>query len=233
MAAMELFCFVSSPADFSLNSCPPAFRDLRQFAYGLTRTDAGVHRLIRLSPFKATSQRHTSFASVSVLPIADAGHDADATNGAEFLAVDLRIDTFRSGGNGGQSINTTDSAVRITHVPSGIVVQCQNERSQLQNRKAALLVLRARLSAAADERAAETRASLHASIGRVGFGAGTHVRSYVLHPYRAVRDSRTGEHADDPDRVLAGDLERFVRRALTADVEHAAERVLDEAIASD
>jgi peptide chain release factor 2 len=204
-----------------------------QFAYGLTRTDAGVHRMVRLSPFTPSCKRHTRFAAVSVLPIVNSGENNQSAADSEFPAADLRVETFRSGGNGGQSVNTTDSAVRITHLPSGIVVQCQNERSQLQNRKAALLVLRARLSAAADERAAETRASLHATVGRVGFGAGSHVRSYVLHPYRAVRDSRTGEHADDPDRILAGDLERFVRRALAADVEHAAERVLDEAIASD
>jgi peptide chain release factor 2 len=207
-----------------LVSCPsPAL----QFAYGLTRTDAGVHRMVRLSPFTPSCKRHTRFAAVSVLPIVNSGENNQSAADSEFPAADLRVETFRSGGKGGQSVNTTDSAVRITHLPSGIVVQCQNERSQLQNRKAALLVLRARLSATADQRAAETRAALRSPlVGRVAFKSDVHVRSYVLYPYRIVRDPRTGEQTGDPDPVFAGDLERFVRRALAADIEHVVEKVV-------
>ena len=162
---------------------------------------------------------------MSVLPIVN--ENAQSSADSEFPVADLRVETFRSGGKGGQSVNTTDSAVRITHLPSGIVVQCQNERSQLQNRKAALLVLRARLSATADDRIAETKAALRSPlVGRVAFKSDVHVRSYVLYPYRIVRDPRTGEQTGDPEPVLAGDLERFVRRALAADVEHATEQVL-------
>jgi peptide chain release factor 2 len=196
------------------------------YAYGLTRTETGVHRLVRMSPFKAGTQRHTSFASVSVLPI----RPDDGADDVEIAESDLKIDVFRSSGAGGQSVNKTESAVRLTHLPTGMVVQCQNERSQAQNRRQAMLVLRARLAAAAEVRRLEARKAHRSSLGRNAFGSDSHVRSYVLHPYRAVRDERTGESSSDPDALLLrGELDVWVRRALELDhapVDNAADAVL-------
>jgi peptide chain release factor 2 len=177
-----------------------------EYAYGLLQSEIGVHRLVRLSPFDANKKRHTSFASVFAIPEID-----DKIN-VEIREEDLRIDTFRSGGRGGQHVNTTDSAVRITHIPTGIVAQCQNERSQHKNRSVALKILRARLyEAELEKKQAESRKTEDA---KMGINFGSQIRSYVLHPYRLVKDVRTKVEVGDADRVLDGDLEPFIRAYL-------------------
>src|SRR5215475_13622354 len=175
-------------------------------AYGYLKSEMGVHRLVRISPFDAAKRRHTSFASVYVSP------EIDEDIEIEIADKDLRIDTYRSSGAGGQHVNVTDSAVRITHLPTGIVVTCQNERSQGRNRDMAMKVLRARLyQRALDERRAEEER-------RVGekksIEWGSQIRSYVLHPYRMVKDHRTGEETGDTDRVLDGNLTPFIEAYL-------------------
>jgi peptide chain release factor 2 len=177
-----------------------------EYAYGLLQSEIGVHRLVRLSPFDANKKRHTSFASVFVIP------EIDETINVEIREEDLRIDTFRSGGRGGQHVNTTDSAVRMTHIPTGIVAQCQNERSQHKNRSVALKILRARLyEAELKKKQAESR-KLEDS--KMGINFGSQIRSYVLHPYRMIKDVRTKVEVGDTDRVLDGDLEPFIRAYL-------------------
>jgi len=177
-----------------------------EYAYGLLQSEIGVHRLVRLSPFDANKKRHTSFASVFVIP------EMDERINVEIREEDLRIDTFRSGGAGGQHVNTTDSAVRITHIPTGIVAQCQNERSQHKNRSVALKILRARLyEAELEKKQAESR-KLEDS--KMGINFGSQIRSYVLHPYRMIKDVRTKVEVGDTDRVLDGDLEPFIRAYL-------------------
>ncbi len=171
-------------------------------AYGYLKGEMGVHRLVRISPFDSAQRRHTSFASVYVAPEVDEDIEIDIAD------KDLRVDTYRSSGAGGQHVNVTDSAVRITHLPTGIVVTCQNERSQGRNRDMAMRVLRARLyQRALDERRAEEEK-------RVGekksIEWGSQIRSYVLHPYRMVKDHRTGEETGDTDRVLDGGLTPFI-----------------------
>ena len=171
-------------------------------AYGLLAAERGVHRLVRISPFDASRRRHTSFASVDVTPevTEDVAVDIDPD--------DLRIDTYRSSGAGGQHVNVTDSAVRITHLPTGIVVSCQNERSQMQNRAVAMRILRSRLLARArEEREAEMRA-LAGEKRDIGFGS--QIRSYVLHPYQMVKDHRTGVEVGNVAAVLDGDIDRFI-----------------------
>jgi peptide chain release factor 2 len=172
------------------------------YAYGYLRAEVGIHRLVRLSPFDAGHRRHTSFASVFVYP------DIEDEVEIEISDSDLRIDTFRSGGPGGQHVNVTDSAVRITHLPTGIVVQCQNERSQHRNRDLAMKVLRARLYEYEIEKKAEEMAKLHDGKRDIAFGS--QIRSYVLHPYRMVKDLRTGVEVGDVDRVMDGDLDGFI-----------------------
>jgi peptide chain release factor 2 len=172
------------------------------YAYGYLRAEVGIHRLVRLSPFDAGHRRHTSFASVFVYP------DIEDEVEIEISDSDLRIDTFRSGGPGGQHVNVTDSAVRITHLPTGIVVQCQNERSQHRNRDLAMKVLRARLYEYEMEKKAEEMAKLHDGKRDIAFGS--QIRSYVLHPYRMVKDLRTGVEVGDVDRVMDGDLDGFI-----------------------
>ena len=173
-----------------------------EYAFGLLSAERGVHRLVRISPFDAGARRHTSFASVAVAPVID-----DAAE-VEIDEKDLKIDTYRASGAGGQHVNKTDSAVRITHLPTGIVVQCQNERSQHQNREVAMRVLRARLF----EREREKREQEIASIGgeKAEIEWGSQIRSYVLHPYKLVKDHRTGEETANVDRVLDGDLDAFI-----------------------
>jgi peptide chain release factor 2 len=175
-------------------------------AYGLFAAERGVHRLVRLSPFDSAHRRQTSFAGVEVAPVVPDTGEIDINED------DLQVDTYRASGAGGQHVNKTDSAVRITHRPSGIVVQCQNERSQSSNRQTAMAMLRARLLARAE---AERRAEVAREKGEaqdVNFGS--QIRSYVLHPYTLVKDLRTGHEMGDANRVLDGDLDGFVRAEL-------------------
>ena len=175
-------------------------------AYGLLAAEAGVHRLVRISPFDQAARRHTSFASVYVWP--ELPDDIDI----EIDDKDLRVDTFRSSGAGGQHVNVTDSAVRLTHLPTGIVVSCQNERSQHKNRASAMKVLRSRLY---DVKMKEQQAKLDQIGGeKKDIAFGSQIRSYVLAPYRMVKDHRTKYQVGDPDRVLDGDLEEFIRAYL-------------------
>jgi peptide chain release factor 2 len=177
-----------------------------EYAYGYLQAEIGVHRLVRLSPFDTGHRRHTSFASVFVYP------DIEDEVEIDINEADLRIDTFRSGGPGGQHVNTTDSAVRITHLPTGIVVQCQNERSQHRNRDLAMKVLRARLYEHEMEKQAEEIEKLQGEKRDIAFG--NQIRSYVLHPYRMVKDLRTGAEVGDVDRVMDGDLDIFIEAYL-------------------
>jgi peptide chain release factor 2 len=173
-----------------------------EYSYGYLKAEAGIHRLVRISPFDSNARRHTSFASVFVFPeIAD---DIDV----KIVESDLRVDTYRSSGAGGQHVNTTDSAVRITHIPSGVVVGCQTERSQHLNKATAMRVLRAKLY----EREIREREVQAAEISgeKREIGWGSQIRSYVLHPYKMVKDLRTGVETGNPDAVLDGDLEEFV-----------------------
>jgi peptide chain release factor 2 len=175
-------------------------------AYGLLQGESGVHRLVRISPFDQAARRHTSFASVFVIP------EIDDRIEIVIKPEDLRIDTFRAGGHGGQHVNVTDSAVRITHLPTGIVVQCQNERSQHKNREMAMKVLRSRLYEYELEKRREEQRKLDEAKPEISFGS--QIRSYVLHPYRMVKDHRTKFQTSDPDRVLDGDLEPFIHSYL-------------------
>jgi peptide chain release factor 2 len=177
-------------------------------AYGLLSAERGVHRLVRISPFDAAKRRHTSFASLDVIPLLEEAQEEDI----EIPEEDLRIDVYRSSGPGGQSVNTTDSAVRITHLPTGIVVACQNERSQLQNRAVAMRILKARL---ADRMRQEQQQRLEDLRGeRKGIEFGSQIRSYVLAPYRLVKDHRTGVEIGDVERVLDGDLDELIEAEL-------------------
>ncbi len=172
------------------------------YAYGYLKGENGVHRLVRISPFDAQSRRHTSFASVYVYPEVDDSVDIEINDS------DLRIDTYRSSGAGGQHVNKTESAVRITHLPSGIVVACQNERSQIKNRATAMKILRARLYDLELKKRAEEQAKREGLKKDIAWGS--QIRSYVLQPYRMVKDHRTGVEVGDADRVLDGDLDPFI-----------------------
>jgi len=179
-------------------------------AYGYAKTESGVHRLVRISPYDSSARRHTSFASVWVYPVID--DDIDI----EINESELRIDTYRASGAGGQHINTTDSAVRITHLPTGIVVQCQNQRSQHKNKAEAFNQLRAKLyEAELRRREAEANAT---AAGKTDIGWGHQIRSYVLQPYQLVKDLRTGVTSTSPSDVLDGDLDRFMAAALSQKV---------------
>ena len=177
-------------------------------AYGLLSAERGVHRLVRISPFDSQKRRHTSFASLDVIPAIDQSEADDI----EVDENDLRIDVYRSSGPGGQSVNTTDSAVRITHLPTGIVVACQNERSQLQNRAVAMTILKARLADLERRRREEQMDEIRGERKAVDFGS--QIRSYVLAPYQMVKDHRTEHEVGDPQRVLAGDLDGFIEAEL-------------------
>ena len=177
-----------------------------EYSYGLLAAEAGVHRLVRISPFDQAARRHTSFASLYVWP--ELPDDVDI----EIEEKDLRIDTYRSSGAGGQHVNVTDSAVRLTHLPSGIVVSCQNERSQHRNRDSAMRVLKARLY---DIKMKEQHEALQKISGiKKEIAFGSQIRSYVLHPYQLVKDHRTKEQVGDPTRVLDGDLDVFIKSYL-------------------
>jgi peptide chain release factor 2 len=185
-------------------------------AYGYLKTEEGVHRLVRISPFDANARRQTAFAAVSVLPELDDSIEIDIN------PEDLRVDTFRAGGKGGQHVNKTESAVRITHLPSGIVVQCQNERSQLKNRSQAMKVLRARLWEKARLEQEQRVAALAGEKKEIGFGS--QIRSYTLHPSQRVKDHRTDVEIGNAQAVLDGDLDRFMRALLMQRAAHAGAR---------
>jgi peptide chain release factor 2 len=178
------------------------------YAYGLLLSEIGVHRLVRISPFDQAKRRHTSFASVFVSP------EIDESIQVDIKPEDLRVDTYRSGGKGGQHVNTTDSAVRITHIPTGIVVACQNERSQHKNRERAMKMLRSKLYEFELEKKRAITKKLEDSKLDIDFGS--QIRSYVLHPYRLIKDHRTKVEVGDVDRVLDGDLNPFIRAYLVA-----------------
>jgi peptide chain release factor 2 len=176
------------------------------YAYGYLKAEAGIHRLVRISPFDANSRRHTSFASVFVYP------EVDDTIKIEINEADLRVDTYRSSGAGGQHVNKTDSAVRLTHIPTGIVVACQNERSQHKNRAMAMKILRSRLYELEIEKQKEKMESYHKTKKDIAWGS--QIRSYVLHPYRMVKDHRTGVEVGNADAVLDGDIDQFIQAYL-------------------
>lgn len=176
------------------------------YAYGNLKSETGIHRLVRISPFDSNARRHTSFASVYVSP------EVDDSIEIEVLDKDLKIDVYRSGGAGGQSVNTTDSAVRMTHLPSGIVVTCQNERSQLQNKLTAMKVLKSRLYEKAMEEKRAKQAEVEADKKEIGWGS--QIRSYVLHPYKLVKDHRTNFESSQAEKVLDGDLDEFMKAYL-------------------
>ena len=175
-------------------------------AYGWLKTESGVHRLVRISPYDSASRRHTSFASVGVYPVIDDAIEVEINDG------ELRVDTYRASGAGGQHVNRTDSAVRITHEPTGIVVQCQNDRSQHRNRATALTMLKARLYELELKKREDKAAAEHAAKTDIGWGH--QIRSYVLHPYKMVKDLRTNVENSNAEGVLNGDLDEFLEAAL-------------------
>ena len=177
-----------------------------QYAFGLLASEIGVHRLVRISPFDQAKRRHTSFASVFVSP------EIDESIEVVIKPEDLRVDTYRSSGKGGQHVNTTDSAVRITHIPTGLVASCQNERSQHKNRDRAMSMLRSKLYELEMEKKREATKKIEDSKLDIDFGS--QIRSYVLQPYRMVKDHRTKQEVGDVDRVIDGDLQPFIRSYL-------------------
>ena len=177
-----------------------------EYAYGMLRAEVGIHRLVRISPFNAAGKRQTSFSSVFVMPQIDDDIEVEVDES------DLRIDTYRASGAGGQHVNKTDSAVRITHLPTGIVVQCQNERSQHKNRSTALKILKARLYEEERRKRESEAADLHAAKTDIGWGH--QIRSYVLHPYRLVKDLRTDKEIGNVDAVLDGEIEPLIEAYL-------------------
>ena len=189
-----------------IKSCALGIRG--EYAYGNLRSEVGVHRLVRISPFDASKRRHTSFASVSVSPEIDDSVEVDIRD------EDLRVDTFRASGAGGQHVNKTDSAIRITHMPSGIVVACQAERSQHKNRSTAMKVLRSRLFEIELQKMATEKAALQGEKLKIEWGS--QIRSYVLQPYRMVKDHRTNQESSNTDAVLDGDLDSFIKAFLYA-----------------
>ncbi len=182
------------------------FEVVGDYAYGLLKAEAGVHRLVRISPFDANNRRHTSFASVFVYPAVDDDIEIDINPN------DIRIDTFRASGAGGQHVNKTDSAIRITHIPSGIVVSCQNERSQHKNKAQALKVLKSRLYQQELEK--EKAAHQELEDTKLDIGWGSQIRSYVFHPYNMVKDHRTKEETGNVQAVMDGGIDRFIRAYL-------------------
>ena len=176
------------------------------FAFGWLKKESGIHRLVRISPFDSGARRHTSFASVWVYPVVDENINI------EILDKDLRIDTYRSSGAGGQHVNTTDSAVRITHLPSKIVVQCQNERSQHKNKETCMNMLKARLYDFEIKKKEKLNQNFESQKSDIGWGH--QIRSYVLQPYRLVKDNRTNHESSSPDKVLSGEIDDFLEKSL-------------------
>ena len=177
-----------------------------EYVYGWLKSESGIHRLVRVSPFDSGARRHTSFASVWVYPIIDESIEIDIKD------KDLRIDTYRSSGAGGQHVNTTDSAVRITHLPTKIVVQCQNERSQHKNKETCMKMLKARLYDFELKKKEKEAENLESAKTEIGWGH--QIRSYVLHPYRLVKDNRTNFESTDPDKILDGNIDAFLESSL-------------------
>ncbi len=188
-----------------IKSCTIAFKGL--FAYGYLKAESGVHRLVRISPYDSNARRHTSFASVSVSP------DVDDNFEIEIIESDLRIDTYRASGAGGQHVNTTDSAVRITHIPTGIVVQCQAERSQHKNKDRAMKMLKSKMYQAELEKRQEVANAAHADKKKIEWGS--QIRSYVLHPYKMIKDLRTNHESSNVDKVMGGDLNPYMEKWLS------------------
>ena len=176
------------------------------YVYGWLKSESGIHRLVRISPFDSGARRHTSFASVWIYPVVNENIDID------IIEKDLRIDTYRSSGAGGQHVNTTDSAVRITHLPTKIVVQCQNERSQHKNKETCMNMLKARLYDFEIKKKEKEAKNLESSKSDIGWGH--QIRSYVLHPYRLVKDNRTNHESSNPDKVLNGEIDDFLESSL-------------------
>jgi len=176
------------------------------YIFGWLKSESGIHRLVRISPFDSGARRHTSFASVWVYPMVDENINI------EIIEKDLRIDTYRSSGAGGQHVNTTDSAVRITHLPTKIVVQCQNERSQHKNKETCINMLKARLYDFELKKRAQKTESLESSKSEIGWGH--QIRSYVLHPYRLVKDNRNNHESTNPDKILDGEIDEFLENSL-------------------
>ena len=183
-----------------------------RYAYGWLRSENGVHRLVRISPFDAEKMRHTSFVLVEVLPELAEDKDLSAPAGIGLKDSDLKIEVMRAGGHGGQSVNTTDSAVRITHLPTGIVVKCQNERSQLQNKNNAFKILKAKLLKISEEKESEEIKKIKGDYQKAEWG--NQARSYVMQPYKLVKDHRTNYETPDIDRVLNGEIDDFVENYL-------------------
>ena len=176
------------------------------YAFGWLKKESGIHRLVRISPFDSGARRHTSFASIWVYPVVDENINI------EILDKDLRIDTYRSSGAGGQHVNTTDSAVRITHLPSKIVVQCQNERSQHKNKETCMNMLKARLYDFEIKKKEKETQNLESSKSEIGWGH--QIRSYILQPYRLVKDNRTNFESSNPDKILDGEIDEFLEQSL-------------------
>ena len=178
----------------------------KEFSYGWLKKESGIHRLVRISPFDSNKRRHTSFASVWVYPVVDENINV------EINEKDLRIDTYRSSGAGGQHVNTTDSAVRITHLPSKIVVQCQNERSQHKNKETCLNMLKARLYDHEMKKKEQESETLESSKSEIGWGH--QIRSYILQPYQLVKDNRTNFESTNPKKILDGEIDEFLEKSL-------------------
>jgi peptide chain release factor 2 len=176
------------------------------YAYGFLKSESGVHRLVRISPFDSNKRRHTSFASIDVIPEISDDIQVDVKE------ADLKIDTYRAGGKGGQHVNKTDSAVRITHIPTGIVVQCQNERSQFKNKSMALKILKAKLYEKERQKKAKDVEDAYEAKKEIAWGS--QIRSYVLHPYSMVKDHRTGHETGKAQAVLDGELDEFIEAYL-------------------
>jgi peptide chain release factor 2 len=187
------------------------FEVFGDYAYGYFRAEKGVHRLVRISPFDSNKRRHTSFASLEVIPEIEEDTEVD------IRPEDLKVDTYRSSGAGGQHVNKTESAIRITHMPTGVIVTCQLERSQMKNRETAMRVLKSKLIALKEEQHKESIAQIAGEKREIAWGS--QIRSYVLHPYKMIKDLRTDFERSDVDNVLDGDLDRYVEAYLKMEAE--------------